>query len=140
LYEKAEFAVHLFHFYSVSKQLSSSEQADVKLGDVITRENAAQADTLLTPATRWMVERGMRMSVIDSKKISWPRAYHEATDKYAGQVKLAADGGRLFDYVAAARSHKLTCTTQWPGLRLCGIISKIRFRLTISYGDADRAD
>ena len=54
-------------------------QADVKLGDIVTQENAAQAEVFLTPATRWMVERGMRMSIIDSKKISWPRAYREAT-------------------------------------------------------------
>ena len=79
---------------------SPHSHADVHLGDVITQENVAQAEALLTPSTRWMVERGMHMTIIANKKISWPRAYREATDKYATQVKLAADGGQIFDYVA----------------------------------------
>src|SRR5258708_36304413 len=47
-----------------------------------------------------MVERGMRMLIIETKKVQWPQAYREATAKYASQVKLAADGKDLYDYVA----------------------------------------
>ncbi len=93
-------------------------QADVKLGDVVTQENAAQAEALLTPATRWMVERGMRMSIIDSKKISWPRAYREATDKYAAQVKLAADGGQMFDYVAGCPFPQIDLQDPMAGAKI----------------------
>src|ERR1700752_199067 len=91
----------IFFIFALRVTSFSWSQADIQPGDILTQENAVQAEALLTPATRWMVERGMRLSIIDSKKISWPRAYREATDKYASQVKLAADGGQLFDYVAA---------------------------------------
>lgn len=90
----------IFFMYLLVNIPCSVSQAEVKLGDVVTQENAVVADELLTPATQWMVDRGMRMTIIDSKKVSWPRAYREATDKYAAQVKLSADGGQLIDYVA----------------------------------------
>src|SRR5438093_13093420 len=66
-------------------------RADVKPGDTITKDNLAQAEQLLTPSTRWMVERGMPMPIIETMKVLWPQAYREATEKYAAQVKLAAD-------------------------------------------------
>jgi len=74
--------------------------ADVRPEDTITKDNSAQAQELLTPATRWMVEQGMPMSIIEPTKIEWPKAYKEATEKYANQVKLSADGKELHDYVA----------------------------------------
>ncbi len=80
--------------------VATSSVADVKPGDTVTKDNTAQAETLLTPATRWMVERGMPMQIIETKKIQWPKAYQAATEKFAAQVKLAADGGEIFNYVA----------------------------------------
>src|SRR5437867_4361246 len=62
-------------------------QTAVQPGDTLTKENLTQAEELLTPATRWMVERGMPMSVIATKKVQWPKAYQEATEKYAAQVQ-----------------------------------------------------
>ena len=97
---------------------TSWSHADVTLGDTVTQENVGQAEALLTPATRWMVERGMRMTVIDSKRISWPRAYREATDKYAGQVKLAADGGQLFDYVAGCPFPQIDLQDSMAGFKI----------------------
>ncbi len=73
---------------------------EVQPGDTITKDNIAQAEALLTPSTRWMVEHGMPMQIIEAKKIEWPRAYKEATEKYAKQVTLAADGRELLEYVA----------------------------------------
>src|SRR5713101_1325583 len=64
-------------------------RAEVKPGDTITKDNLAQAEELLTPSTRWMVERGMPLLIIETKKVEWPRAYREATEKYAAQVKIA---------------------------------------------------
>ena len=98
--------------------LSPHGRADVKLGDVVTRDNIAQADVLLTPATRWMVERGMRMAIIEKKKISWPRAYREATDKYAAQVKLSADGGQLVDYVAGCPFPQIDLQDPMAGVKI----------------------
>ena len=67
-------------------------RAEVKPGDTISKDNLAQAEELLTPSTRWMVERGMPLLIIETKKVEWPRAYREATEKYAAQVKIAEDG------------------------------------------------
>lgn len=96
----------------------SQSRADIKLGDAVTQVNVAQAEALLTPATRWMVERGMRMTIIDNKKVTWPRAYREATDKYAAQVKLAADGGQIFDYVAGCPFPQIDIQDPMAGFKI----------------------
>jgi len=80
--------------------LPARGRAEVQPGDTITTANLTQAADLLTPATRWMVERGMPMPIIASKRVHWPQAYQEATEKYAGQVKLAADGRDISNYIA----------------------------------------
>jgi len=74
--------------------------ADVKPGDVITKDNIAQAEDLLVPAMQWFVKQGMKITVIPYKKVELPKLYKEATEKYAGQVKLSADGKEIFNYVA----------------------------------------
>lgn len=76
--------------------------ADVKAGDTITKENMASAEEFLTPAMKWYVTNGMPMKIIDYKKIEWPKAFKEATEKYSGQVKISADGRDIFNYVAGA--------------------------------------
>jgi hypothetical protein len=60
----------------------------------------AQAEDLLTPSTLWMLEHGMPMQIIETKKVHWPKAYREATEKYSAQVKLSADGKAIHQYVA----------------------------------------
>ncbi len=80
--------------------LTIKSHADVNPGDTITKENVAQAETLLTPATRWMVEHGMTMSIIATKKVHWPKAYQDATEKYAAQVIIDPDGRDIANYVA----------------------------------------
>jgi hypothetical protein len=74
--------------------------ADVNPGDTITKGNIAQAEALLTPSTRWMVEQGMPMTIIATKKVEWPKAYREATEKYAAQVQIAEDGRDISNYIA----------------------------------------
>jgi hypothetical protein len=46
------------------------------------------------------VRNGWPMRIVEAKKIEWPKAYREATEKYSSQVKLAADGLTLENYVA----------------------------------------
>ena len=79
-----------------------SAQADVKPGDTISKENSVQAEEFLTPSIRWMVDRGMTIQVIATRKVEWPKAYKEATEKYAAQVKIAEDGRDIMNYVAGA--------------------------------------
>jgi hypothetical protein len=61
-----------------------------------------QAESLLTPGTRWMLLQGMPMTIVESKRIEQPKAYREATEKFSGRVKISTDGGELFNYVAGA--------------------------------------
>ena len=77
-------------------------RADVQPGETITKANIAQAEALLTPVTRWMVEQGMPMEIIATKPVKWPQAYEEATERYAAQVEIADDGREIFNYVAGA--------------------------------------
>jgi hypothetical protein len=75
-------------------------RADVKAGDKFNAANVAQIKDLISPGVEWCVQHGMPITVIDTKKVEWPKAYREATEKYAGQVKLSADGRRVEGYVA----------------------------------------
>jgi len=74
--------------------------ADVKPGDVITAANVDQAKDLISPGIEWCVKHGMPMKIVETKSIPWPKLYKEATEKYSGQVKLAADGLTLQNFVA----------------------------------------
>jgi hypothetical protein len=74
--------------------------ADVKPGDVISAENVDQAKDLISPGLEWVVRHGMKMKIIEPRKVEWPKAYKEATEKYAGQVRLSPDGLKLENYVA----------------------------------------
>jgi hypothetical protein len=76
----------------------SPARADVAPGDVIGPADAEKVKDLLSPGMQWCVKRGMPITVVETKKIEWPKLYREATEKYSGQVKL--DGLKLVDYVA----------------------------------------
>src|SRR5262245_24530405 len=80
--------------------LVSGACADVVPGDQITRANADQVKELVSPGLFWCVKRGLPMRIVAPKSVAWPRAYKEATEKYAGQVKLSADGLTVENYVA----------------------------------------
>jgi hypothetical protein len=79
---------------------TGSARAEVAPGDTITKDNLTQAEAFLTPATRWMVEQGMTIQVIETKRVEWPKAYKEATEKYAAQVKISEDGRDITNYIA----------------------------------------
>ena len=76
--------------------------ADVNSGDTITKANMAQADAFLTPTTRWMLENGMTLWVGEPRPYTWPQAYKEATERYAGQVVISPDGREISNYIAGA--------------------------------------
>ena len=86
----------------LSLLLITPAAAEVTPGDIITQETLSSAEGLLTPSTRWMVERGMRMTILDTKQVEWPKAYKEATDTYASQVVLSDNGTELHNYIAGA--------------------------------------
>ncbi|HEY8202227.1 MAG TPA: DUF1329 domain-containing protein, partial [Actinomycetota bacterium] len=74
--------------------------ADVVPGDKITDANVDKVKDLISPGLEWCIKHGLPMTIIETKKVEWPRAYKEATEKYASQVKLSADGLTVQNYVA----------------------------------------
>jgi hypothetical protein len=75
-------------------------RADVSPGDTVGPDSADKVKDLISPAMMWCVKRGWPMKIVAPKRIEWPQAYKEATEKYSGQVKLSADGNDVENYVA----------------------------------------
>ncbi len=75
-------------------------RADVQPGDVITKANADKVADLVSPGVLWVVQHGMQMTIVPYKRIEFPPKYREATEKYAGQVKLTADGRDIEGWVS----------------------------------------
>jgi hypothetical protein len=73
---------------------------DVKPGDVINAANVEQVKDLVSPGMEWCIRRGWPIKIGETKKIDPPKAYREATEKFANQVSLGADGLTLENYVA----------------------------------------
>ena len=75
--------------------------AQVKPGDVITRDNASQVEGLVSPGNFILVKQGMTMKIVPTGHLDWPPPYKAATEKYSPQVSLSSDGD-LKGYVAGA--------------------------------------
>ena len=80
--------------------VSGTATADVSVGDRIGPDNVDKVKDLISPGMEWCVKRGFPITVAETKKIEWPQAYKEATEKYSGQVKLTNNGVDLQNYVA----------------------------------------
>jgi hypothetical protein len=80
--------------------LGSAGRADVAPGDVVTADSIDKVKNLISPGMEWCLRRGFPMTITEPRRIEWPRAYREATEKYASQVKLSPDGLNVLDYVA----------------------------------------
>jgi hypothetical protein len=74
--------------------------ADVVPGDKITDANIDKVKDLISPGLEWCIKRGFPITIGETKRVEWPRAYKEATEKYGSQVKLSADGRSMQNYVA----------------------------------------
>lgn len=74
-------------------------RAEVKPGDVITKDNASKVVDLVSPGNYMLVQQGMEMKIVPSDKLEWPPPFKTATEKYSPQVQLAPDG-TLKNYVA----------------------------------------
>jgi len=73
--------------------------AQVKPGDVITKDNANQVRNLLSPGNLVLVQQGMQLNIVATDKLEWPPPYKSATEKYSAQVRLLPEG-TLQNYVA----------------------------------------
>ena len=118
---------------AVAVLLGTSASADVKAGDVITRENVSAIQDLVSPAIKWCVERGMRITIVDPKKIVLPKAYLAATEQYSSQVKLRPDGLALDNWVAGQPFPKID--TNDPD-----VAKKIMYNYEARWGETDDVD
>jgi hypothetical protein len=84
----------------VTLQPAPNAHADVQPGDVITEKNVGQAEDLISPAVKWMVNRGMRMQIGPYRPIEMPPAYVAATKEYGAAVTLSEDKRRVDNWVA----------------------------------------
>jgi hypothetical protein len=75
-------------------------RADVVPGDKITDANIDKVKDLISPGMEWCIKHGWPITIGETKRIEWQKAYKDATEKYSAQVKLAADGLTFQNYVA----------------------------------------
>ncbi|TMA51727.1 MAG: DUF1329 domain-containing protein [Deltaproteobacteria bacterium] len=87
-------------------------RADVSPGQVVGKQDLAAVRTLISPSIEWILDRGATMKIVEKKPIGWPKAYADATEKYAGQVRLAPNGLTLEHYIAGQPFPNLDPTDQ----------------------------
>lgn len=78
---------------------TSPASAQLKPGDLITRDNASKVAGLVSPGNMFLVQQGMTMRIVPTGQLDWPPPYKAATEKYSSQVGLSRDGN-LANYVA----------------------------------------
>jgi hypothetical protein len=78
----------------------STAHAEVKPGDVVTKDNVGSVRDLVSPGVDWCVRHGMTMKINAPREVRLPKRYVEATEKYASQVKLDGSGLRVENHVA----------------------------------------
>ena len=74
--------------------------AQVKPGDFITPKNASKVAALVSPGVFWKIRYGMTMKIVPTERVDPPPPYHNATEQYAGQVRLSDDRRSVVGYVA----------------------------------------
>jgi hypothetical protein len=107
--------------------------ADVKAGDVITKENVGLITDLVSPGIKWCVERGMRLSIVDPESIPLPKAYLAATEQYSSQVKIREDGLAVENWVAGQPFPNID--TNDPN-----VAKKIMYNYEARWGETDDLD
>ncbi len=85
--------------FAIALLIGAPTAAQVKPGDVITKDTAAKVQNLLSPGNLILVQQGMELDIVPADKLIWPPPYTAATEKYHAQVKLNPDG-TLANYVA----------------------------------------
>jgi Protein of unknown function (DUF1329) len=76
----------------LAMSLATTALAQPKPGETITGADADRVKDFVSPGVEWLVRRGMTMKIVAYQKTDDPPAFKAATEKYAGQTKLRADG------------------------------------------------
>ena len=61
--------------------LARAAHADVAPGDRITEANVEQVKELISPGLEWCIRHGFPLTVAETRRIEWPRAYRDATER-----------------------------------------------------------
>ena len=77
--------------------LSTHAGADVAPGERITADTVEKVKDLISPGLEWCIKRGFPMTITETRRVEWPQAYKDATEKYSAQVKLRPDGLQLLN-------------------------------------------
>ncbi|RMD81413.1 MAG: DUF1329 domain-containing protein [Candidatus Dadabacteria bacterium] len=72
---------------------------ELKPGAVIDASNVDKVKDYVTPGVAWCVKNGMTLEIVPYREVPLPKAYVEATEKYAGQVSID-DQNMLVNWVA----------------------------------------
>jgi hypothetical protein len=80
--------------------MAPAVRADVSPGEKYDASNVDKIKNLISPGLEWCIKWGFPITIGEYKKVEWPQAYKEATEKYASQVKLSKDGLTVENYVA----------------------------------------
>ena len=72
--------------------LAAPAGAEIKVGDKFNKDNVDQLKDYISPGMEWCIKHGFPITIGETKKVEWPKAYKEATEKYSSQVKLSSDG------------------------------------------------
>src|SRR5438093_11334338 len=95
--------------------LAAPAFAEVSPGDKITDANIDKVKDLISPGLEWCIKHGFPITIGETKRIEWPKAYKEATEKDASQGKLSPDGLTLQHYIADQPSPNLDPTNDSQG-------------------------
>ncbi len=87
------------------------------MGTVVSENNVSTVSGLISPGVEWCVKHGMQLTIGPYKRVEMPKAYVEATEKYAGQVKLTSEG-TVEGYVAGLPFPTIDPNDPNAGLKL----------------------
>jgi len=113
--------------------------AQVSPGEVVSRTNLEKVDELVSPGVHWAVEQGMDMHIVEYKHIAEPKAYVDATEKYASQTELAEDGS-LKNWTAGRPFPKIDSSDPKAATKLMHNFEKTHYftdDLNVHLPDAD---
>ncbi len=82
-----------------SASASPAVAAELKPGTTIGADNVDNYERYVPAAAKFAVAHGFRMRIIPQRRVEWSQGFQHATEKYAPQVALDANG-YLKNYVA----------------------------------------
>jgi len=101
-------------------------------GTVVSAANLEKYAHLLSPGLQWLVDRGATLPVTEHQSIPDPPPYVAATEQYAGQVTLSADGTTLLNHVAGKPFPTIDPGDKWIATKLM-----FNFGAAIAVDDSD---